>query len=341
MIAEIFINGVISQFDPGFDTDFTNLSSVRRQYDSFTNVTEVIAFINSVGGDVREGFAIHDFLREKNVPVTTIATGKVFSIATIVFLAGDRDRRFMRPNSEGLVHNPIPAMPVHGDADTFERVAESLRVVENELAEFYSNQTNLNIEESRQLMKNDSLISPSEMVEMGFASAIQEELRAVAIFLNENNLEMTDNTEEIKGIKKSMAKILSFFENKEDEKPDPKPDDKEAKKEETEDVEALKAQLATAQEENKTLSAKVAQFETENETIKKTQEEQLEVINQVKLQIPALEKKIKELEEMPIIPDSKEGDFHAVEKPAGLQLPKNILNELDKVAGSFNAQYNN
>ena len=61
--------------------------------------------INSRGGDVQEGWAIHDLLVNSGKKIKTIGEGKVYSIATIVFLAGTE--REMMKNADGLIHNPF------------------------------------------------------------------------------------------------------------------------------------------------------------------------------------------------------------------------------------------
>jgi len=63
--------------------------------------------INSVGGDVDEGFAMYSELRryasENNAKITTFAEGRCVSIATIFFLAGDK--RIVTEYTEPFVHN--------------------------------------------------------------------------------------------------------------------------------------------------------------------------------------------------------------------------------------------
>lgn len=64
----------------------------------------VWVLVNSVGGEVYSGLAIIDLLRmlDKNVPVHTVATGLVASMAIPILQAGRR--RFATANSHFLVH---------------------------------------------------------------------------------------------------------------------------------------------------------------------------------------------------------------------------------------------
>ena len=96
--------------------------------DKRKNTDQIIVRINSRGGDVQEGWAIHDLLVNSGKKIKTIGEGKIYSIATIVFLAGEE--REIMSNADGLIHNPY--IPPYTLADQYEsedliRIAESLK----------------------------------------------------------------------------------------------------------------------------------------------------------------------------------------------------------------------
>ncbi|MFN3076633.1 MAG: ATP-dependent Clp protease proteolytic subunit [Alphaproteobacteria bacterium] len=66
-------------------------------------------FINSPGGHVESGDTIHDILRfvRASVPVRVIGTGWVASAGALIYLAGERGRRFALPNTRFLLHQPM------------------------------------------------------------------------------------------------------------------------------------------------------------------------------------------------------------------------------------------
>ena len=130
-VVEIVVEGEV-----GWDV---TLSSVRQQFIAVENPTHINVKINSVGGDVDEGFAIHDYLRSHGLPVTTVGEGRVYSIATVILLAGDEGERFMSPNSQFMVHNPWAY--VAGNADELETYTAELRRRETQLAQFYAAKT--------------------------------------------------------------------------------------------------------------------------------------------------------------------------------------------------------
>ena len=79
------------------------------QADSFTkqmlildseNNDPIYVYINSPGGDVYSGFAIHDMIRYVSSPVYVIGEGLVASAAALIYLAADKDKRLAFPHSD-------------------------------------------------------------------------------------------------------------------------------------------------------------------------------------------------------------------------------------------------
>lgn len=166
---------------------YTDLETVREEFESVANPTSITLKINSPGGNLLEGYAIRDFLKSKGLPITSIGQ-LVGSIATVIFLAGDKGRRFLRPNARFLVHNPMPAIGIQTDADGYEELASQLRKEEDELINLYNQETGISRDKLKSLMDKDELLTAREAVELGFADAIQEgaevpgDVAAVAIY---------------------------------------------------------------------------------------------------------------------------------------------------------------
>jgi ATP-dependent Clp protease protease subunit len=65
---------------------------------------EVQIFINSVGGDCQEGWALVDLMEIVRFPVKTIAMGTACSMGAIILAAGTKGKRFILPNTEIMTH---------------------------------------------------------------------------------------------------------------------------------------------------------------------------------------------------------------------------------------------
>jgi ATP-dependent Clp protease protease subunit len=69
----------------------------------------ITIYINSAGGNVTDGLAIHDSIRHvvsKGVEVTIIVQGMAYSMGSIVLQAASDGRRFAFPHSWIMIHEP-------------------------------------------------------------------------------------------------------------------------------------------------------------------------------------------------------------------------------------------
>lgn len=168
--------------------------------------------INSYGGDVDEGFAIYQALRryatENKVEITTRADGRCASIATVIFLAGDK--RIVNEYVSPFVHNAWTY--AIGDANELSRIAVDLEATNQRIAEHYATHTNLTVEEARTLMDADTYITPEECVNIRFATEIEQIERPKALQLGKKrtikNSDKMSNKAKAKSIFAKIEKLL-------------------------------------------------------------------------------------------------------------------------------------
>ena len=153
-----------------------SMQSVANQVKELGDVDKYLVLINSGGGEVYEGYAIRDFLLSLGKPITTRGIGIVGSIASVIFLAGTK--RQLYTNTRFLIHNPFTFG--EGDADELQRRADELRVIENDLLDFYHQETGTDKETLKALMQEDKLIDSSLANELKFATEILEPVKAYA-----------------------------------------------------------------------------------------------------------------------------------------------------------------
>jgi ATP-dependent Clp protease protease subunit len=73
------------------------------------NSRPITLFINSAGGNVTDGLAIHDAVRHiisRGIEVTIIVQGMAYSMGSIVLQAASEGRRFAFPHSWIMIHEP-------------------------------------------------------------------------------------------------------------------------------------------------------------------------------------------------------------------------------------------
>jgi len=195
--AVLKIYGDIGENVPGgmfFDAQ-ENFSSkqVSEFIDANPDADEYVVRINSRGGDVQEGWAITDLLMNSGKKIRTIGEGKIYSIATIIFLAGS-DREILK-NADGLIHNPF--IPPYTLADQYEsgdleKIAESLKQEEEKILSFYVERTGSPAEKLAEYMKENTKLSADDMLTLGFATKITEPIIAYAYINLKNNFKMDE-----------------------------------------------------------------------------------------------------------------------------------------------------
>ena len=217
MDAVFKIYGDIGEAIPGgllFDSaDTISAKQVSEFIDDNKDADRFIIKINSRGGDVQEGWSIADLLMTSGKKIKTIGEGRIYSIATIIFLAGS-EREIMK-NADGLIHNPY--IPPFTLADQYEsgdlqKIAESLVQEEAKILDFYVERTGAAKDKLAEYMKEDTKLSAEDMLSLGFATKIIEPVRAFA-YINHNYKTCNMNDSDVKTFGQKLDAILDKIKN--------------------------------------------------------------------------------------------------------------------------------
>jgi ATP-dependent protease ClpP protease subunit len=158
----IRIDGVIGN-GPGE----VSAQSVREQLPvSGTEAIEVK--IHSEGGNVFEGFAIHDALVAYEGPKTLSIESSAFSIASFIAMAFDDVS--ISPNGFMMLHNPYA--DVEGDDEELAKKSQMLGQLKSSMINAYANRSGKSQDEIKAILKAETFLNAQEAVEMGFATRI-------------------------------------------------------------------------------------------------------------------------------------------------------------------------
>jgi ATP-dependent Clp endopeptidase proteolytic subunit ClpP len=138
---------------------------------------EVRVHLNSPGGDVFDGLAIYNFLKDRG-NVTTIVDGVAASMASVIFMAGTN--RIMPRNSLLMIHNPWGVRA--GDSDELRKAAEALDKMQDSLAGIYANATGMGIDAVKALMDETTWMNGADAEKDGFATTVTDEVKMAASF---------------------------------------------------------------------------------------------------------------------------------------------------------------
>lgn len=132
------------------------------------NGADVTVNINSPGGDMFEGLAIYNLLREYKGKVTVKVLGLAASAASIIAMAGD-DVQIGR-GAFLMIHNCwVYAM---GNRHDLAQIAADMEPFDKAMGDIYSARTGLSKEEVATMMDGETYIGGSDAVEKGFADRL-------------------------------------------------------------------------------------------------------------------------------------------------------------------------
>ena len=132
------------------------------------NGADVTVNINSPGGDMFEGLAIYNLLREYEGHVTVKVLGIAASAASIIAMAGD-DIQIGR-GAFLMIHNCwLYAM---GNRHDFAELAQSLEPFDTAMADIYAARSGLDMAAIQKLMDAESYIGGSDAVAKGLADSL-------------------------------------------------------------------------------------------------------------------------------------------------------------------------
>ncbi len=190
--------------------------------------------IMSIGGDVREGLAIYDALREASAngqEVKTFALGITASIASIIFMAGDV--REVSDNAEIMIHNASTGL--FGNKHELKEAVEFLDSIDDKLISVYVDRTDLSIEAVTELVNKETFMSADEAVNKGFATDKTNVLALVAIINKQKKEPVKMATEEETKKAGFFAHMAKFFNSEaKAEHEEPKEEDVKAEEEDEE-----------------------------------------------------------------------------------------------------------
>lgn len=138
-------------------------------------IDQVDVYINSPGGDVFEGIAIYNELKQFPGQVNVYIMGVAASIASIIAMAGDT--RVMYDGAEFMIHQASGV--TFGTADHHAKQAKTLRRLDKKLADIYASTTGNDAGIIAEMMSEETWIDADDAIKDGFATHVSH-LEAVA-----------------------------------------------------------------------------------------------------------------------------------------------------------------
>lgn len=207
MTGNLWIYGIIGEPQKGAAEKYYSFENFRAELDP--NASDYTVHLISPGGDVFEGLAIYNGLKNTGKPIKVLVEGPTASIATLIAGAADPGKLFINKNAPWLIHNP-KFDRISGDAEQLRAGADQLDQIKNLLINVYQQRTKLSEEKLWDII-NEGKWMPSETAkELGFVDEVVESMRAVA-YANFKHITMEDKSAIIAAIDGLWNKISGYL----------------------------------------------------------------------------------------------------------------------------------
>ena len=137
---------------------------------------DISLYINSPGGSISAGMAIHDTMRYIKCDVSTICMGMAASMGAFLLASGTKGKRIALPNSEILIHQPLIAGGqgggLSGQATDIKIHADHIVSLRDKINGLLSEYTGQPIERVRQDTERDNYMTALQAKEYGLVDEV-------------------------------------------------------------------------------------------------------------------------------------------------------------------------
>jgi ATP-dependent Clp protease protease subunit len=133
---------------------------------------DISMYINSPGGVVTAGMAIHDTMQYIRPRVSTVCIGQAASMGSFLLAAGEPGMRIALPNSRIMVHQPSGG--ARGMASDIEIQAREILRMRTRLNAMYVKYTGKSLDEIEKAMDRDTFLEADEALAFGLVDKVFE-----------------------------------------------------------------------------------------------------------------------------------------------------------------------
>lgn len=159
----IILNGEIND-------NTANVVVAQLLYLDSINNNDISLYINSPGGSITAGMAIYDTMNFIKSDVSTICVGMSASMAAFILATGKKGKRFMLPNAEVMIHQPLGG--VQGQATEIKIAAERILKLKKKLNLILSKVTGKDIEIINNDTERDYFMDSDAAIDYGIVDKI-------------------------------------------------------------------------------------------------------------------------------------------------------------------------
>jgi len=132
---------------------------------------DIALYINSPGGSISAGMAIHDTMQYIKCDVSTICVGMAASMGAFLLASGAKGKRFALPNSEIMIHQPLLG-GLQGQATDIKIHADHIVRIKDKLNTMLSQYTGQSLETIQRDTERDNFMTAQEAADYGLIDKV-------------------------------------------------------------------------------------------------------------------------------------------------------------------------
>ena len=129
--------------------------------------------LNSCGGDLYTGIAIHNALKALPGEVNVVVEGIAASAASVIMCAGDTVTVY--PGSLVMIHGVSVMLWDYLNIQDMKQLIKGMDASERAVAEIYNAKTGIEVDTLRSMMTKETWLTGREALEKGFANTLKED----------------------------------------------------------------------------------------------------------------------------------------------------------------------
>ncbi|MGF7168970.1 ATP-dependent Clp protease protease subunit [Sphingobium xanthum] len=134
---------------------------------------DIWMYINSPGGVVTAGMAIHDTMKYIRPRVGTVCIGQAASMGSFLLTAGEKGMRFATTNARIMIHQPSGG--AQGMASDIEIQAKEILRIKRRLNDLYVKYTGQPLEKVEAAMDRDTFLEAEEALAFGLIDKVYDQ----------------------------------------------------------------------------------------------------------------------------------------------------------------------
>ena len=131
---------------------------------------DISMYINSPGGAVTAGMAIHDTMKYIRPKVSTVCVGQAASMGSFLLAAGEKGMRIALPNARIMVHQPSGG--AQGMASDIEIQAREILRIRQRMNDLYVQYTGKSLSDIERAMDRDTFLEADEALTFGIVDKV-------------------------------------------------------------------------------------------------------------------------------------------------------------------------